>query len=62
MSMDYAKASSRITEIDPWLKPFAWLYQLIRYPVLWFRSPRHRKLSSLIEAEKERTKLLRRLK
>ena len=51
-----------VCQKHPWLKPFAWLYQLIRYPVLWFRSPRHRKLSSLIEAEKERTKLLRRLK
>ena len=46
----------------PWLKPFAWLYQLIRYPILWFRSSRQGKLSSLVEAEKERNELLRRLK
>ena len=46
----------------PWLKPFAWLYQLVRYPVLWIKSPRRQKISTLVKRENEINALLKRLR
>lgn len=46
----------------PWLKPFAWLYQLFRYPILWLTMPKKHKLSSLMQRENETNNLLKRLK
>ncbi len=46
----------------PWLRPFAWLYQLFRYPILWFTMSKKHKLSSLMQRENEIYDLLKRLK
>ena len=46
----------------PWLKSFAWLYQLIRYPVLWLKMPKQYNLSVLVQKENKVHDLLRRLK
>ena len=46
----------------PWLKPFAWLYQIFRYVVLWVKSPKKDKLSNLVKQESETGKLLKRLR
>lgn len=46
----------------PWLKPFAWLYQIIRYPVLWLIMPKQYKLSALVQKENKIHDLLVRLK
>ena len=34
-----------------WLRPFAWIYQLFRYPVLWIQSKKGQQLSALIKRE-----------
>lgn len=44
-----------------WLRPFAWIYQLFRYPVLWIRSQKRETLSNLIKSEIERDNLLEKL-
>lgn len=46
----------------PWLKPFAWLYQLFRYPALWLIMPKEHKLSSMVQKENEINDLIKRLK
>lgn len=46
----------------PCLKPFAWLYQLVRYTILWVISPKKQKLPSLMQRENEINDLLKRLK
>lgn len=43
----------------PWLKPFAWVYQLFRYPILWLTSPRQHSISSIMKKEKRLNDLLR---
>lgn len=45
-----------------WLKPFAWLYQLFRYPILWLTMPKQQMLSSMVQKEKKINALLKRLK
>lgn len=45
----------------PWLRPFAWLYQLFRYVVLWLTSPKNQKITSLIQKETKTNNLLKRL-
>lgn len=44
-----------------WLRPFAWIYQLFRYLVLWIRSQKRETLSNLIKGEIERDNLLEKL-
>lgn len=46
----------------PWLKPFAWLYQLFRYAVLWLIKPKKHKLSSLLRKQCETNELFEKLK
>ena len=46
----------------PWLKPFAWLYQLFRYAFLWLKSPKKQKLSTLVRKENETSGLMKRLR
>lgn len=45
-----------------WLKPFAWLYQLFRYAVLWLIKPKQHKLSSILHKQSETNNLLEQLK
>ena len=45
-----------------WLRPFAWIYQLFRYPVLWSLSKKEQKLSALIKSENETHNLLEKLR
>ena len=45
-----------------WLKPFAWLYQLFRYAVLWLIKPKKQKLSSILRQQSETNDLFEQLK
>ena len=45
-----------------WLKPFAWLYQLFRYAVLWLIKPKKHKFSSILRKQSEINDLFEQLK
>ena len=55
------EANWSLYQRHPRLRPFAWLYQLVRYPVLWFRSKKAKNLFTLIKHDNDTQSLLEKL-
>lgn len=55
------EANWKLYHRHSWLRPFAWIYQMFRYPVLWLESRKEQKLSALVRGENETQNLLKKL-